>query len=219
MKQLIMLKSFKLHINFNIMKEILGIEIDNLGFSLIKLGDLLYHEGPLLSHFVDKNDTNRHFLYKWVECDDEFNRWLVFQVTKENFVNFFCEEKTLRELINSNPYVFFIEIDDDLNEKKITVTQKNGIPKQYLPSVDAYFNEEQFERYAIELRNEFVLNPNREDIYEIILKELLNLKKEQKRTNSILNSAYPQLFQLEQRHSRPTFYSEKENTNLRNNSR
>ena len=40
------------------MKKIKGTIIKHLGFEPIKQGDFIYHEGPLLSHFVDKNNPS-----------------------------------------------------------------------------------------------------------------------------------------------------------------
>ena len=173
------------------MKDIIGIEIEKLDFTPVKLGDLLYHEGPLLSHFVDKNEQNRHFLYKWTECDDKFNRWLVFYVNESSLLDFLGKEKSLRELIFNNSFVFFVDIDDDLDAQKIIISSTASIPSSYLPAHDAYFDEEQFENYALRLRKEIILKANKDDDIELILSKLVELKKEQKKTNLKLDLLFP----------------------------
>ena len=45
---------------------------------LTKVSDLIYFDGPFLSHYVHKSGDN--YLSYWVDCDDEFQRWLVFRV-------------------------------------------------------------------------------------------------------------------------------------------
>lgn len=45
---------------------------------LTKVSDLIYFDGPFLSHYVHKSGDN--YLSYWVDCDGEFQRWLVFRV-------------------------------------------------------------------------------------------------------------------------------------------
>ncbi len=52
------------------------IPLANLGFQPVKQGDLLYQEGPLLSHFTAKESIHEHYLYSWVD-DDEKSQSLV----------------------------------------------------------------------------------------------------------------------------------------------
>jgi hypothetical protein len=70
------------------MNKLSSIEIDKLDFIPIKQGDLLYHEGPLLSVFKDALSDN-FYLYKWSDCDDKAHRWLVFKVSSKGLKSFF----------------------------------------------------------------------------------------------------------------------------------
>ena len=65
-----------------------GIEIPSLDFIPYKIGDLIYQESPVLSHFVDNENYNNHYFYKWTDCDDFVNRWLVFKVSSSNIYSF-----------------------------------------------------------------------------------------------------------------------------------
>ena len=57
------------------MKTINGFSI-NFDFSkLIKVADLIYYDGPLLSHYVSNKGEN--YLFYWVDVDNEYNRWVV----------------------------------------------------------------------------------------------------------------------------------------------
>ena len=61
------------------MKRLTGIKINKLDFVPKKQGDLLSHEGPLLSVFKDHFSDN-FYLYKWSDCDEKacqiLNRYL-----------------------------------------------------------------------------------------------------------------------------------------------
>jgi len=73
------------------MEKLEGTMIQNLGIRLKCLGDLLYHEGPLLSHFVNEADECEHYFYKWSDCDDTCNRWIIFKVS-ENSLKYFLRK-------------------------------------------------------------------------------------------------------------------------------
>ena len=62
------------------MKKLKGVKIEKLDFVPVKQGDLLYHEGPLLSVFKDEL-TDAFYFYKWSDCDEIAHRWLVFKVS------------------------------------------------------------------------------------------------------------------------------------------
>ena len=101
---------------FNIMEEIKSVNIQNLGINLEKLGDLLYHEGPLLSLFQDRNKPENYYFYKWTDCDQVCNRWLVFPVSLENLRAFLHQELSLKNLVFKNSYIFLIDLNNELEQ-------------------------------------------------------------------------------------------------------
>ena len=44
------------------MEIIKGIKLEKLGFTPVKQGDILYHDGPLISHFIDSVNKNIHYI-------------------------------------------------------------------------------------------------------------------------------------------------------------
>ena len=71
------------------MEKIEGLIIDDLGFVPAYKGDMIFHEGPLLSHLVNADNEEEHYFYKSTDKDDEHNRWLVFKITTKDLVSFF----------------------------------------------------------------------------------------------------------------------------------
>ena len=64
------------------MESIKGIHINQSPFGILrKISDLISFEGPILSHFQD--DKQNDFLFYWVDYEQSFNKWLVFEVKKE----------------------------------------------------------------------------------------------------------------------------------------
>jgi hypothetical protein len=135
------------------MRRLSGVKINKLDFVPIKQGDLLYHEGPLLSVFKDALSDN-YFFYKWSDCNDKAHRWLVFKVTIKNLKAFFDKNISIRQLILEQPFSYFLDLDAFLEPINITLVAVANMPKTYLPEQDSYFDAGDFENYALILQKE-----------------------------------------------------------------
>lgn len=124
------------------MKTIKGYDIQ-FDFSKFKrIADMIYFEGPLLSHYVsDKGDD---YLFYWVDKDDCNNRWLILRVSLSNLQKYMVKEITLRELIE-NPndgYLYCVDVDDDIKYNNVKLVQPADLPEDYLPANDSYYEFE-----------------------------------------------------------------------------
>ena len=117
-----------------------------------KLGEFLYYEGPLISHFV--NLRNEDFIMKWCGKDHQFNRWLLYKTNYGLLHRFFEGEIGDMELVLQNPdgHVFFIDIDNDIHWKNTVKVEIANIPVQYLPTPTAFYGPGDFEPYGENLR-------------------------------------------------------------------
>jgi hypothetical protein len=116
--------------------------------NLTKKGDLLYYEGPLLSHFVDDKDNN--YLVKWVDNDDTTHTWLIIRTYQ--LLAHFKKEISFLDLIKNADKLWLIKLDDDLNlcyEETIKFKQIN---KDYLPSASAFYDENHYDKYCKDLQ-------------------------------------------------------------------
>lgn len=103
------------------MKTIKGIEIKNSNFEKFKkVADLIYFDGPLLSHYVTDNGDN-YFFY-WLDQDDTDNRWLFARIDYDITQKFFKKELTLHKVLSSplDNIVYTVDID---NEGNITTSR------------------------------------------------------------------------------------------------
>ena len=116
------------------------------------MGDLLNYEGPILSHFVSEN--NEDFLFFWVESDEKYNRWLVYKTNHDFLIQFFKQQITHQDLIRAtvDGFVYLIDMDDDLDYKNIIITPIEELPTAYLPSIESYYDSENYEDYAAQLK-------------------------------------------------------------------
>lgn len=135
------------------MKQLKGISLAQLDFIPEHLGDLLYQEGPVLAHFVNKDNPSDHYIYRWTDMNDNCNRWLVIKVTEKQLFEYLSRQTSLLQLIQSASFVYFLDLGNDLHAIQIVLTPIADVPPEYLPGASAYFDENQFEPYATELRN------------------------------------------------------------------
>ena len=109
------------------MKAINGFNF-NFDFSkLIKVADLIYFDGPLLSHYM--SDKGENYLFHWADADDEYNRWLVLRTDILSIKQYLDKKINLRSLIMepNDGFVFSVDIDDNLNYTNIKVVPVHAV--------------------------------------------------------------------------------------------
>lgn len=121
------------------MKRIKGFDIQFDFSTFRKIADLIYFEGPLLSHYVSSKGDD--YLFYWVDSDDNDNRWLVLRVSLVNLQKYMAREMTLRELIESpnDGFLYTVDVDDAINYHNVKLVQPADLPDDYLPATDSYY--------------------------------------------------------------------------------
>ena len=121
------------------MKRIEGYNIEYDFSQFKKVADLIYFEGPLLSHYVSSKGDD--YLFYWVDRDDSDNRWLVLRVSMANLQKYIGKKITLRELIE-NPndgYLYSVDVNNDICYHDIKLIQPSALPEEYLPERESYY--------------------------------------------------------------------------------
>lgn len=124
------------------MKNIEGYSIDYDFSSFRKIADLVYFDGPFLSHYVSNKGDD--YLFYWVDRDDKDNRWLVLRVSLASLHKYIGKELTLRELIEhpNDGYLYVVDIDNSLAYHDVKLVQPAALPDDYLPESDSYYEFE-----------------------------------------------------------------------------
>ena len=109
------------------MKTIKGICIKKRNFDKFKkVADLIYFDGPLLSHYVTNKGDN--YLFYWIDQDDTANRWMFIRTDYDNIQKYTNKKQTLRNVLSSplDDIVYTVDIDEErgfhhrsLSERKI----------------------------------------------------------------------------------------------------
>ncbi len=168
------------------MENINGLILNKLDFTPSKQGDFIYHEGPLLSHFVDESNPNNQYFYKWTDASEERNRWMIFKFNEKQIKQFLNKEKTLLDIVYQNSFVYLLDLDNNLAEKQILLISVENIPASYLPAANSFFDEKQYEKYASNLRNKMITN-NIDKNFKRVFKKIHLLRNEQKMNKRLLN--------------------------------
>jgi hypothetical protein len=162
------------------MEKFKSINVPELGVNLEKMGDFLYHEGPLLSLYRDRTNPDNYYFYKWADADNYANRWLVFAVKKENLRRFLFKELSLKQLININTFVFFIDINDDLKPTQYLIAALDDFPVSYLPTDNSFYKEGKYTELAESIKNTILADDNNfKYAINTLITEVGSLKKEQ----------------------------------------
>jgi len=117
-----------------------GYRIESLPYTdLVKVQDILYVDGPLLSHFKDEYDND--YLYYWVDYDEKENRLLIVKSTKKDLYNYLSGGISLRKLITQLDSTFVFLVDQDTNEVNVNVFMLNAysLPEEYLPDERSFY--------------------------------------------------------------------------------
>lgn len=150
------------------MKSLSAITINKLDVELTYGGDLIFYEGPLLTHYSNPRDPNEHFFYKWVDSDDIHHRWMIFKITVDDLLLFFDGNWTLLDLIRINPFCYFVDIADNLKIERRFICSTEAIPEDYLPSATSIFDANHYEAYAGELKEMLTQRKKNTDLSNFI---------------------------------------------------
>ena len=116
------------------------IQFDFSGFK--RIADLIYFDGPFLSHYVSEKGDD--YLFYWVDRDEHDNRWLALRVSLASLQKYIGKGLTLLELIKSpnDGYMYSVDVDNSLNYHNVKLVQPADLPEEYLPDADSYYEFE-----------------------------------------------------------------------------
>lgn len=120
-----------------------GVENNKFDFTKItKISDLIYFDGPLLSHYV--NDSGDNLLFYWVDANNDYNRWMIVRASDELIRKYIGKEVPLIQLITESPdgFVRLVDIDDNCEYHNTKIVQYDDLHSSYFPEEDSYYTFE-----------------------------------------------------------------------------
>lgn len=107
--------------------------------SFQKISDLIFFEGPLLSHYMSERGDN--YLFYWVDSDDHFNRWLIVRTSLETIQDYIEKKISLYEVVSkpNDGFLYMVDIDENVEYHDLKLVQPNSLPDDYLPETDSFY--------------------------------------------------------------------------------
>ena len=146
------------------------------------------------------------YFYKWTDCDENINRWLIFKVTTSDIYSYLYKRINLRKLILKNPFVYLIDLNDSLEYQKIILAAVNNLPEDYFPSENSFFISKHFETYATDLKEKLTSKYDY-DFIDNISTELKFLKQQQNDNKQLLEIMFSMLFGYSERKEKSYLHS------------
>ncbi len=131
------------------MKALHGLPLQDLPLleKLERVADYISFEGPLLSLY---RAEGRQYFFHWCDRSASCNRWLLFPVTELERLDYLAQRITLRQLIQSQfPSVYVLDYDHAGSPQTMQVVLTSGIPEDYLPAEDSFYEFEPHHLTAI----------------------------------------------------------------------
>lgn len=107
--------------------------------ALHRCGDLIYCEGPLLTHY--RSEDGNHYLVCWADADEYANRWIIFRTNIGNLRKYIAKEITLKHLMchPADNLVWITDIDNAGKQHNTQILQPEELPEDYLPTEESYY--------------------------------------------------------------------------------
>lgn len=107
--------------------------------SFQKISDLIFFEGPLLSHYMSERGDN--YLFYWVDSDVYFNRWLIIRTSLETIQLYLEKKIPLYDLIAkpNDGFLYIVDIDDNIEYHNLKLITPDVLPEDYLPELDSFY--------------------------------------------------------------------------------
>ena len=122
------------------MREINGYKF--VGFnldSLTLIADLIYYDGPLLSHYISEQGDN--YLFYWIDSDEECNRWMIIRVNLSTIQDYVNQKLPLFDVIKNraDQSVYIADLDSDINVKGLYFADINDLYEDYFPKKESFY--------------------------------------------------------------------------------
>jgi len=126
------------------MEIIKGKSLEKLPFQddLIRVGDLVYFEGPLLTLFEDSKSDDL-YLYDWADRNGEYNRWLIYLATPELLWKFIQQNISYQNFLYTaiNKGFYIVDVNRNLEHHHTKFVEYKDLPAAYQPNEKSYFDE------------------------------------------------------------------------------
>ena len=109
---------------------------------LLKVGDIINLEGPMLSLFQDSRNKEL-YLFDWADSNENTNRWLIYKAKADILFQFLARKITYKkmfDLLNEGTF-YFADIAYSENIDYV-IKRLKVLPNKYIPTKETFFDSE-----------------------------------------------------------------------------
>lgn len=102
----------------------------------------MFLDWPFLSVYSD--DSKLPYIFNWVDCEGEINRFLIFRTSINNLIGYVTGEISQFDLLNSpegNQFIV-VDYDVDMNPHEHHIISKDLLPAVYWPEKNTFHEED-----------------------------------------------------------------------------
>jgi hypothetical protein len=119
---------------------------------IVKLGNVECSDRSI-SHIETQNGNDPFLFSMLVESDKWCDRLMLFQISRKNLKKFMKFEISLRDIILSNCFAYFIDKTDESIQDTMMLVKVEDIPEDYLPEEVVFFASFKGNPYEEEILN------------------------------------------------------------------
>ena len=114
------------------------IQNSNLG-EAVKVADLIYFEGPLLSLFRSRLSEN--LLFYWCDNSGTHNRWLVVKVSDATLDRYLTRDMPLSHIIQNpkDQFLYAVDVSNQGVYDSVIIVSPLSLPAEYIPDETSYY--------------------------------------------------------------------------------
>lgn len=114
-----------------------------------KVDDLAYYDGPLLSHYSAPDGKAPHYIFKYVDQDEQFDRWLVMETSLPHLYDYLTNARPLRDILEQsyNGKLYVADANEAGDFEQVLLVSRVELSPAYVPAVDSYYGLSISEEY------------------------------------------------------------------------
>lgn len=115
-----------------------------------KVDDLVYYDGPLMSHYSSPMGKAPHYIFKYVDQDGQLDRWLVMETSLPHLYDYLTNARSLRDILaqDYNRKVYVADADEAGDFTQVVLSSRTELLPTYLPLENSYYGLAMSDDYA-----------------------------------------------------------------------
>lgn len=115
-----------------------------------RFDDIVYYDGPLLSHYTSPGGGPFHYLFKWIDQDETYDRWLVMETSINDLYDYLTNSASLKNIIEKdyNNKIYVADANENGDFNQALLVKRADLLSKYYPKEESYYGLSMSDEYA-----------------------------------------------------------------------